>query len=589
MLITWALASTILLPFFGTFLLVVLPHLGERAAARLVLAITWLSSAASILALGLWIAQGAPPFRSPEWTPVSRGEYHFVLGLSLDAVAAVFLVLVQFTSGMVIRFSRIYLHREPGFGRFFAIVLMFRGAMCLLTLAGNLDLLFVGWEMVGLASFLLIAFYHERPQSVRNALKTFSVYRVADVGMLLGAYLEHTSGHTGVGLLLLLAAAGKSAQFPFSFWVPRAMEGPTPSSALFYGALSVHAGAYLLLRTYPLWGDVTIVHVCVGILGLLTAVLCTLFSRAQHTIKGQVGYASVTQVGLIFVELSLGLRWLALLHIAANALLRCYQLLVSPSAVAYLLRQQSSVRKVRVSDESSFARRFLPAGLRSTLYVFAISEGYLETTIRALFWSPIGRLSGWLLRVEAPIIAAGTGLMVLLAMKSRSFGAAGTLAISVAFMAIAVCFSMLSLGRRRFPAFAIIWVSGSYLAAALSIFMALHRIGQYGELTYALGIVFSCALALSTIMPGLLGKRRDARDEVPKFRRLPIACAFVGVLGVMGFPLLPTFFGEDMLLHGVFQIHRVLAVFLSSLFAFNGYLAMRAFAFVLYKRSRRLA
>src|SRR6185437_15411499 len=138
--------------------------------------------------------------------------------------------------------------------------------MCLLTLAGNLDLMFAAWEMVGLSSFLLIAFYRERQSAVRNALKTYSVYRIADIGMLLAACLEGSGERSGylIGLLLLVAAIGKSAQFPFSFWVARAMEGPTPSSALFYGALSVHAGAYLLLRTYPLWNDVLLVHVCGG-------------------------------------------------------------------------------------------------------------------------------------------------------------------------------------------------------------------------------------------------------------------------------------------------------------------------------------
>ena len=108
----------------------------------------------------------------------------------LDGAAAVFLALVQFITGLVMRFSRFYLHREPGFRRFFATVLLFHGAMCLLALAGNLDLMFAGWELVGISSFLLIAFYRERQSAVRNALKTYSVYRVADIGMLLAACLK---------------------------------------------------------------------------------------------------------------------------------------------------------------------------------------------------------------------------------------------------------------------------------------------------------------------------------------------------------------------------------------------------------------
>src|SRR5215469_13750610 len=152
--------------------------------------------------------------------------------------------------------------------------------------------MFAAWEMVGLSSFLLIAFYRDRQSAVRNALKTYSVYRIADIGMLLAACLEGSGRPTVIGLCLVLAALGKSAQVPFSFWVPRAMEGPTPSSALFYGALSVHAGAYLLLRTYPLWDASLTVHLAIGIFGLTTAIVASLISRVQTTIKGQVGYAS---------------------------------------------------------------------------------------------------------------------------------------------------------------------------------------------------------------------------------------------------------------------------------------------------------
>lgn len=560
------LSATILLPFLGAFVLFTLPSLSEKSAARITLGFTWASSAASLWALLLWMMSGGVRLQTPPLDLFSSASYHFILQLSLDVFAAAFLFLVQFTSGMVIRFSRVYLHREPGFSRFFAIVLMFRGAMCLLTLADNLDLLFVGWEMVGLASFLLIAFYHERRQSVRNALKVFSVYRVADVGMLLGAYLSHSSGHTAVGLLLLLAAAGKSAQFPFSFWIVRAMEGPTPSSALFYGALSVHAGAYLLLRTYPLWSAFGTVHICIGVLGLLTAILCTVFSRTQHTIKGQIGYASVTQVGLIFVELAFGLRWLALIHIVANALLRCYQLLVSPSAVAYLLRQQSAIDTARVSDERSFVKRFLPDRLRATLYVFSVSEGYLEVMIRAIFWNPIEYVAQWLLRFKIPIVVLGFGLVIS--------AMAVTHAIGLILAVIAMLFSILALNQCRDTMIPILWVSASYLMIAFSIcFISENR---HGEVLYMIGILLSCAVAFCSM---LWMRSRKAQGNGTLFRD----CAFLGTLGVIGFPFLPTFFGEDILLHEVFRWHPVIAVSLSSLFAFNGYVAIRALAFTVYK------
>ncbi|MCL2449505.1 MAG: proton-conducting membrane transporter, partial [Polyangiaceae bacterium] len=349
-MIEWLLLIGLIAPLVLALALAVRLAHSELFVARLAQGGGALSAATSLGAVVLWCVQGEPRVLTPPHVLFQHDGYHFIFELALDRSSVVFLVLVQFTTGMVLRFSRFYLHREAGFRRFFATVLLFQAAMGILTLAGNLDLMFAGWEMVGLSSFLLIAFYRDRHSAVRNALKTYSVYRVADMGMLMAACLAETGSHRALGLLLLLAAIGKSAQFPFSFWIPRAMEGPTPSSALFYGALSVHAGAYLLLRTFDIWGDVTIVRVCIGALGLITAALCSAFSRVQPTIKAQVGYASVAQVGVIFVELALGLRTVALIHIVCNALLRCYQLLVSPSAVAYLLRRQVSAGSARATE-----------------------------------------------------------------------------------------------------------------------------------------------------------------------------------------------------------------------------------------------
>src|SRR5262249_12342072 len=158
-------------------------------------------------------------------------------------------------------------HRERGYFRFFVLLHLFAFGSLLAFAAGSFDLLAAGWEIVGITSVLLIGFFQLRPAPVENALRVFAVYRACDIGLLVGVFAMHhwagtatfTSGFpllTGsqgliVSLLLLLAASGKAAQVPFSGWLPRAMEGPTPSSAIFYGAISIHAGAYLLLRMQP--------------------------------------------------------------------------------------------------------------------------------------------------------------------------------------------------------------------------------------------------------------------------------------------------------------------------------------------------
>ena len=185
-----ALTASILAPLLVGLVLTVRTLRDEATVARWALGAATLSAGVSALAVLGWLAGGGHRVLTPPHPLFGHDGYRFTFELALDGMAVAFLALVQFATGIVMRFSRVYLHREPGFQRFFATVLLFQAAMCLLTLAGNLDLMFAAWEMVGLTSFLLIAFYRERQSAVRNALKTYSVYRVADIGMLLAACLE---------------------------------------------------------------------------------------------------------------------------------------------------------------------------------------------------------------------------------------------------------------------------------------------------------------------------------------------------------------------------------------------------------------
>jgi NADH:ubiquinone oxidoreductase subunit 5 (subunit L)/multisubunit Na+/H+ antiporter MnhA subunit len=574
----------LLLAIAGPLLLALLLALrlvtGERAVAYVAQSAAAFSAATSAIAVGLWIANSARPLLTPPHVLFKHEDYRFTFQLALDEASVVFLVLVQFTTGMVLRFSRFYLHREPGFRRFFATVLMFQAAMCVLTLAANLDLMFAGWEMVGCASFLLIAFYWERQSAVRNALKTYSVYRIADMGMLLAACLAERADHRLLGLLLLLAAMGKSAQFPFSFWVPRAMEGPTPSSALFYGALSVHAGAYLLLRTEHFWGDVTVVRVFIGAVGLVTATLCSMFSRVQPTIKGQVGYASVTQVGLIFVELALGLRALALVHMVCNALLRCYQLLVSPSVVAYLVRRQASAGFAQASEWRSGYGRLLPETWASPLYVFALSEGYLKEAVKVAIWGPLRHVGRAVLPWRAALLAlSALGLTVAVALAPRT-SQRWDLALGWTFITQALLCSASGLGSWRKPLRAVAWVSLSSVAVAAAVFVISPAHNSFAGIVYAGAVVVLCGL-------GLVGTRMvvSPRAEVGRFAGLsekdPLATALalVSALGIAGFPLLPTFLGEDLLLHDALPNGGAVSALITAVLALNGYLAVRNFAF----------
>jgi len=266
--------------------------------------------------------------------------------LLLDRLSVAMAVVSSGVCGLVGRFAVSYLHQERRFLRFFGLLLLFTAGMLLVVLAGNLPLLFCGWELLGISASLLIGFFDERLGPVRNALRAFLCYRACDVGILLAiALLAHEgrdvgfapSGSlavdvgAGVGLLLTLGSLGKSAQLPLSGWLPRAMEGPTPSSALCYGALSVHAGVYLMLRCAPFFEASWVARGVLGAIACATAVWATLCARVQTDVKNGLAFASLTQVSLMLVEIALGLYSLALVHMLGHIALRTLQLLRAPT------------------------------------------------------------------------------------------------------------------------------------------------------------------------------------------------------------------------------------------------------------------
>lgn len=354
-----------------------------------------------------------------------RVDHHgFELALVVDRLSVPFTFLTATLCGVIAAFAGRYLHREPGFHRFFVLLALFALGMQVLVLAGSLDVLFAGWELVGISSALLIGFFHERRETVRNALRAFATYRVCDVGLLAAAIVVHHALGTSefaalygtsawpageapglaglatfVALLLLFAAMGKSALVPFSGWLPRAMEGPTPSSAIFYGALSVHAGPYLLLRNAPLLDAAPAAAAAVVAVGALTALHATMTGRAQTDIKSALAYASLTQLGLILVEIGLGLRLLALAHIVGHALVRALQFLRAPSLLHEHHRLEAAVGG-HLPHTGAHLERIVPERARRWLYRLSIERGYHDALLERLIVGPALAVLGRLDRLE---------------------------------------------------------------------------------------------------------------------------------------------------------------------------------------------
>ncbi|MCY1074264.1 NADH-quinone oxidoreductase subunit 5 family protein [Archangium lansingense] len=431
-----------LLAFLGLGLVTLVhrtPH--ERTVSRCVQGALGLSLAGSVLT-ALFMATHHQDLLMVDVAPwFSTGTYTFEVSFLVDKLSVTMMVLASAITLLIGRFSVNYLHRELGFTRFFLLLALFATGMLLLVEAGSIDLLFVGWELVGLTSALLIGFFHERSTPVRAGLKAFTIYRLCDIGLLLAVVLlHHYAGSaewmdalgesawpgpsvvlgvgpaTVLGLCLVLAAMGKSAQLPFSSWLPRAMEGPTPSSALFYGALSVHAGLYLLLRAAPLLERSPVASAVLVGVGLLTALHATLVWRVQTDVKSALAYAVLTQVGLMFAEVGLGWYRLALVHLVAHACLRCLQLLRAPSALREVQARHSAIQGQK-PPRVAVAHHVLPESLRQRFYRLALERFALDVlheqwALRPLLWIGtwidkaermwVGLLSGWMPRAAEP-------------------------------------------------------------------------------------------------------------------------------------------------------------------------------------------
>ncbi|TWT40755.1 proton-conducting transporter transmembrane domain-containing protein [Botrimarina hoheduenensis] len=406
--------SLLVLAFCATALFTRQPS--ERLSARLTQAAVLAGLLASSLVLFGMLTTGNRNVivELGEWVslhPDETGEaYHFHLKFVFDRLSVPFVLLTFILVGTVGAFANNYLHREKGYGRFFALYSLFLLGMVTAILAGTVETLFLGWELVGLSSALLVAFFHDRTAPVQNGQRVWTVYRVADAAFLIAAIAMHQlvgggdfAALTGegawpyaqasiapgpalaIGLLLLIAAAGKSALFPFCEWLPRAMEGPTPSSAVFYGALSVHLGAYLLLRVSPLIQQSVPLAASIIALGAITAVYGAVVTRAQTDIKSALAFASLTQVGLITIEIGLGWQYLALIHILGHASFRTLQLLRAPS----VLQDHQSLENALGGRLNAPKHRSDRSRLSRVLYRFAHRRGQLDGTMDRYLVTPL--------------------------------------------------------------------------------------------------------------------------------------------------------------------------------------------------------
>jgi NADH-quinone oxidoreductase subunit L len=337
-------------------------------AATLAIGSMSVSLLLSLLAFVHTLQRPAIEFVNVPW--LEFGTEWIKLGWLLDPLTAVMLVMVTFVGLLIFIYSVGYMAHDENFARFFCFLALFAGAMLGVVIANSLLLLFMCWEVVGLTSYLLIGFWYQKPQAAAAAKKAFIVTRIGDLGLFLGMMwlyslsgtllfydngagcLEHSAvaamaarvaalgltASSGIGLLIFCGAAGKSGQVPLHVWLPDAMEGPTPVSALIHAATMVAAGVFLVARTYPLMtatvgGGTSAALVVVTWVGAITAVFAACIAVAQNDIKRILAYSTVSQLGYMMMGLGVGGVAIGMFHLITHAFFKALLFLGAGSII----------------------------------------------------------------------------------------------------------------------------------------------------------------------------------------------------------------------------------------------------------------
>jgi NADH-quinone oxidoreductase subunit L len=364
--------AIVALPLIGFLVTAVIGRRLEKQAHIIpvgVVVLAWLISMVVVFAA----LTHAPPFDQEEagfgfavnvyeWIPA--GDFAVSVGFYVDSLTACLLIVVT-TIGMLVHIYSIgYMSHDAGYWRFFAYLNLFMFSMLLLVLADNFLVVFVAWELVGLSSYLLIGFWKHKRSAALAAKKAFLVNRIGDVGFALGIMLIFASLGTldirevierigeldsgvivVISLLIFAGAMGKSAQFPLHVWLPDAMEGPTPVSALIHAATMVNAGVYLVARTSPIFAHTPEALVVVAAIGIFTAILAASIAMTQTDIKRVLAYSTLSQLGYMFAALGVGAFTAAIFHLMTHGFFKGLLFLGSGSVI-HAVHEEQDMRRM---------------------------------------------------------------------------------------------------------------------------------------------------------------------------------------------------------------------------------------------------
>jgi NADH-quinone oxidoreductase subunit L len=472
------------------------------------------------------------------WTWMSSGGFQPEIAFYLDPVSLLMLLVVTFVSFLIHLYSVEYMRDDEGYPRFFAYMNLFVASMITLVLANNLLLLYLGWEGVGLCSFLLIGFWYREPANVRAASKAFIVTRFGDTAFALGLFLLFTrlgtldiqelmhrasaqwvagSGITiAAAALLLGGAVGKSAQLPLQTWLPDAMAGPTPTSALIHAATMVTAGVYLIARTHVLFTLAPPVQFAVAIIGTATMLLAAFSALAQRDMKRVLAYSTISQIGYMFLALGLGAWSAALFHFMTHAFFKAL-LFLAAGVVIHAVHEQDLFRMGGLRSELRLAFWSFVIGGSALAGLPLITAGFFSKDL--ILWQswagPNGSAWFWIAGVTGALLTSlYTFRLISLAFygpQQSHVRAASGVAVRISLIALCVL-SLVGGYVDTPPHFGGVPALSNFLNSALPPLEEVHS-GPITETITALSAstVFALGLALAYLLYGPQRSRLPAR------------------------------------------------------------------------------
>lgn len=481
------------------------------------------------------------------WNWITVGELNIEIAFYLDAISLLMLLVITFVSFLIHLYSAEYMREDDGFPRFFAYMNLFVASMITLVLANNLVLLLLGWEGVGLCSFLLIGFWYRDPTNVRAATKAFVVTRFGDAAMTVGLLLlftqlgtldiqelmQRATGQWPAGSTLAIAAAalllggavGKSAQLPLQTWLPDAMAGPTPTSALIHAATMVTAGVYLIARTHALFTLAPPVQFAVAVIGTLTMLLAAFSALAQRDLKRVLAYSTISQIGYMFLALGLGAWSAAMFHFMTHAFFKAL-LFLAAGIVIHAMHEQDMFQMGGLRRRLPLAYWSFVIGGSALAGLPLITAGFFSKDL--ILWQawtgPNGNIWFWLAGMFGAMLTSFyTYRMILVTFygleRKEAHGHFG-MPIRIALITLCVL-SIIGGYVDTPPHFGGVPALSNFLHTALPALEEVH-IGPITELLTALcaSLVFAIGLGLAY---WLYGPQREARPATDPIHQLWLA------------------------------------------------------------------